>query len=381
MSARLDQRLRDALAARESAGLLRRLTPRSADDARVNLAGNDYLDLAHDPAVLVAAAEALHTWGASSSASPLVTGYTELHAQLERLLAAWHGYPHGLLLNSGYAANGAVLGQLPKAGDVVLADRLIHASMVDGILSSGARLRRFAHNDIDALEMMLAEEAGRDGVIFVVTESIYSMDGDAPDLPRLAALRERHGFTWVLDEAHATGWHGPNGSGLQEEQGCRAAADVVVGTLGKALGSQGAYVLCHNADILSTLVNLAGEFVYSTHLAPPAVAAAIAAVGRAKALAPERPWLHRMSREWRAGLCEAGFAVPDGHSPIIPVVLGDPVRTLRVAEALRASGFLVSAMRPPTVPDGTARLRISLHRGLNENVRAGFIAALKGVSL
>ena len=379
MSARLDQRLREALAARESAGLLRRLTPRSADDTRVNLAGNDYLDLAHDPAVLIAAAEALHTWGASSSASPLVTGYTELHAQLERLLAAWHGYPHGLLLNSGYAANGAVLGQLPRVGDVVLADRLIHASMVDGILSSGARLRRFAHNDIDALEMMLSEESDRDGVIFVVTESIYSMDGDAPDLARIAALRARHGFTWVLDEAHATGWHGPNGSGLQEEQGCRAAADVVVGTLGKALGSQGAYVLCHNPDILSTLVNLAGEFVYSTHLAPPAVAAAIAAVGRAKALAAERPWLHRMSQEWRAGLCEAGFAVPDGHSPIIPVVLGDPVRTLRVAEALRASGFLVSAIRPPTVPDGTARLRISLHRGLNENARAGFIAALKGV--
>lgn len=381
MSARLDQRLREALAARESAGLLRRLAPRAPDDTRVNLAGNDYLDLAHDPAVLVAAAEALHTWGASSSASPLVTGYTELHAKLERELAAWHGYPHALVMNSGYAANAAVLGQLPRAGDVVLADRLIHASMVNGILASGARLRRFAHNDLDALEMLLAEEAARDGVTFVVTESVYSMDGDAPDLARLAALRDRHGFVWVLDEAHATGWHGPNGSGLQEEQGCRAAADVVVGTLGKALGSQGAYVLCHNPDILTTLVNLAGEFVYSTHLAPPAAAAALAAVGRAKALATDRPWLHRMSRSWRAGLCEAGFAVPDGHSPIIPLVLGDPVRTLRTADALRAAGFLVSAIRPPTVPDGTARLRLSLHRGLNEDARAGFVAALKGVSL
>ena len=381
MSARLDQRLREALAARESAGLLRKLAPRAPDDTRVNLAGNDYLDLAHDPAVLVAAAEALHTWGASSSASPLVTGYTELHAKLERELAAWHGYPHALVMNSGYAANAAVLGQLPRAGDVVLADRLIHASMVNGILASGARLRRFAHNDLDALEMLLAEEAARDGVTFVVTESIYSMDGDAPDLARLAALRDRHGFVWVLDEAHATGWHGPNGSGLQEEQGCGAAADVVVGTLGKALGSQGAYVLCHNPDILATLVNLAGEFVYSTHLAPPAAAAALAAVGRAKALATDRPWLHRMSRSWRAGLCEAGFAVPDGHSPIIPLVLGDPVRTLRTADALRAAGFLVSAIRPPTVPDGTARLRLSLHRGLNEDARAGFVAALKGVSL
>ena len=380
MSERLERRLREALAKREAAGLLRHLRPRAADDARVNLAANDYLSLARDPAVLIAAAEALHRWGASASASALVTGYTELHAQLERELAAWHGYPHALVMTTGYAANQAVLGQLPKAGDVVLADRLIHASMVNGILASGARLRRFAHNDLDALEMLLAEEAGRDGSVFVVTESLYSMDGDAPDLRRLAELRARHAFVWILDEAHATGWYGETGSGLQEAQGCRAAADIVVGTLGKALGSQGAYVLCHNPDIRATLVNQAGEYVYSTHLAPPAAAAALAAIGRAKALAGERPRLHRLGREWRAALVEAGYAVPEGDSPIIPVVLGDPVRTLRIAEALREAGFMVSAIRPPTVPDGTARLRLSLHRGLTSNQRDGFIAALKGVS-
>jgi 8-amino-7-oxononanoate synthase len=173
MKDRVDQRLREALAAREAAGLLRKTTARPSTDTLTNLAGNDYLDLAHDPAVLIAAAEALHTWGASASASALVTGYTELHAKLEETLAAWYGYPHALLMNSGYAANGAVLGQLPKPGDVVLADRLIHASMVNGILASGARLRRFAHNDLDALELMLVEESARDGAIFVVTESIY----------------------------------------------------------------------------------------------------------------------------------------------------------------------------------------------------------------
>lgn len=381
MKDRVDQRLREALAAREDAGLLRKITARPSTDSRTNLAGNDYLDLAHDPAVLIAAAEALHTWGASASASALVTGYTELHAKLEETLAAWHGYPHALLMNSGYAANGAVLGQLPKPGDVVLADRLIHASMVNGILSSGARLRRFAHNDLDALELMLVEESGRDGAVFVVTESIYSMDGDAPDLSRLTALRARHGFVWILDEAHATGWHGLSGSGLQEEQGCRAAADVVVGTLGKALGSQGAYVLCHNPDIRETLVNLAGEFVYSTHLAPSAVAAALAAISRTHDLSVDRPRWHNLSREWREGLSEAGFSVPSGHSPIIPIVMGDAVRALKVAEGLRASGFLVAAIRPPTVPDGTARVRISLHRNLTENTRAGFIAALKGLNL
>ena len=381
MSDSLSQRLRAALDERAARGLLRRTIARAADDPRVNLADNDYLALSRHPDVLAAAAEALRRWGASAAASPLVTGYTALHAALEAELAAWHRYPHALVMNSGFAANGAVLGGLPKAGDLVLADRLIHASMIDGILRSGARLRRFAHNDLDALEVLLAESAGHAGQVFVATESVYSMDGDAPDLARLAALRDRHGFTWVLDEAHATGWHGVTGSGLQEEQGVPGAADIVVGTLGKGLGSQGAYVLSRAPEVRETLVNFAGEFVYSTHLAPPAAAAALAAIGVARSLADERPRLHRMSRDWRQGLSEAGFAVPDGHSPIVPLVLGAPDRTLRAAEALRASGFLVSAIRPPTVPDGTSRIRLSLRRGLREADREAFLSVLKGAAL
>lgn len=381
MSDGLLARLRAALGERAAQGLLRRTAPRARDDSRVNLADNDYLALSRHPDVVAAAAVALRDWGASSSASPLVTGYTALHASLEAELAAWHRYPHALVMNSGFAANGAVLGGLPKAGDLVLADRLIHASMIDGILRSGARLRRFAHNDLDALEVLLAESAGRAGQVFVATESVYSMDGDAPDLARLAALRDRHGFTWVLDEAHATGWHGETGSGLQEEQGVPGAADIVVGTLGKGLGSQGAYVLSRAPEVRETLVNFAGEFVYSTHLAPPAAAAALAAIGVARSLAAERPRLHRMSREWRQGLCEAGFAVPLGHSPVIPLVLGAPDRTMRAAESLRAGGFLVSSIRPPTVPDGTSRLRLSLRRGLREADREGFLSVLKGAAL
>lgn len=378
MSEGLRRRLAEALAERESAGLLRHLRVRHAADRRVNLADNDYLGLSRHPDVLAAAEEALRAWGASSSASPLVTGYTEVHAALEADLADWHGYPQALVMNSGYAANAAVLGRLPRPGDLVLADRLIHGSMVEGILRSGARLVRFPHNDLDALEARLAEAGGRE--TFVVTESVYSMDGDSPDLARLAALRDRHGFTWVLDEAHATGWHGASGSGLQEEAGVRGAADIVVGTLGKALGSQGAYVLCREAAVRDTLVNLAGEFVYSTHLAPAAAAAALAAARIARGLASERPVLHALSREWRAGLAEAGFAVPSGHSPILPVVLGDPSATLAAAAALAEAGFLVSGIRPPTVPEGTSRLRVSLRRGLPEAAREGFLAALKGAT-
>jgi 8-amino-7-oxononanoate synthase len=323
---------------------------------------------------------ALQEWGASASASPLVTGYTEIHQKLEQTLAAWQGYAHGLVMNTGFSANSAVLGGLPKKGDLILADRLVHASMLDGIMASGARLRRFAHNDLDALELMLHEEPALDGVIFVVTESVYSMDGDSPDLKRLASLRKRFGFCWVLDEAHATGWYGATGSGLQEGQGALAAADIVVGTLGKGLGSQGAYVLSHAPEVRDALINFAGEFVYSTYLAPSCAAAALAAVGRVKGMSGERSELHALSHAWRDGLVEAGFAVPSGDSPIIPLILGDSDVTLKYATALRAAGFMVSAIRPPTVPVRTGRIRISLRRGLSPAVLSSFVSALKGVS-
>ena len=380
MNEALLQRLRQSLAQREGSSLRRKLTARASADTRVNLADNDYLGLSRDPAVVAAGVAALQEWGASSSASPLVTGYTEIHQQLEQTLAAWQGYAHGLVMNTGFSANSAVLGGLPKKGDLILADRLVHASMLDGIMASGARLRRFAHNDLDALELMLHEEPALDGVIFVVTESVYSMDGDSPDLKRLASLRKRFGFCWVLDEAHATGWYGATGSGLQEEQGAFAAADIVVGTLGKGLGSQGAYVLSHAPEVRDALINFAGEFVYSTYLAPSCAAAALAAVERVKGMSAERADLQALSHAWRDGLVEAGFAVPSGDSPIIPLILGDSDVTLKYATALRAAGFMVSAIRPPTVPVRTGRIRISLRRGLSPAVLPSFLAALKGVS-
>ncbi len=381
MNEALLQRLRQSLAQREGSSLRRKLTARASADTRVNLADNDYLGLSRDPAVVAAGVAALQEWGASSSASPLVTGYTEIHQQLEHTLAAWQGYEYGLVMNTGFSANSAVLGGLPKKGDLILADRLVHASMLDGIMASGARLRRFAHNDLDALELMLHEEPALDGVIFVVTESVYSMDGDSPDLKRLASLRKRFGFCWVLDEAHATGWYGSTGSGLQEAQGAFAAADIVVGTLGKGLGSQGAYVLSHAPEVRDSLINFAGEFVYSTYLAPSCAAAALAAVERVKGMSGERAELHALSHAWRDGLLEAGFAVPSGDSPIIPLILGDSDVTLKYATALRAAGFMVSAIRPPTVPVRTGRIRISLRRGLSPTVLSSFVAALKGVSV
>jgi 8-amino-7-oxononanoate synthase len=206
------------------------------------------------------------------------------------------------------------------------------------------------------------------------------MDGDSPDLKRLASLRKRFGFCWVLDEAHATGWYGATGSGLQKAQGAFAAADIVVGTLGKGLGSQGAYVLSHASEVRDALINFAGEFVYSTYLAPSCAAAALAAVERVKGMSAERAELHALSHAWRDGLVEAGFAVPSGDSPIIPLILGDSDVTLKYATALRSAGFMVSAIRPPTVPVRTGRIRISLRRGLSPAVLSSFVSALKGVT-
>ena len=179
MNDALVQRLRKSLGERQGSSLRRKLVARAVDDARINLADNDYLGLARDPVVVEAGITALRAWGASSSASPLVTGYTQLHQQLEHTLAAWQGYAHGLVLNTGFAANSAVLGGLPKAGDLVLADRLVHASMLEGIMASGARLRRFPHNDLDALELMLHEEPALAGVIFVTRRGA----GIGPELP------------------------------------------------------------------------------------------------------------------------------------------------------------------------------------------------------
>jgi 8-amino-7-oxononanoate synthase len=296
---------------------------------------------------------------------------------LEQALTAWHGYQHGLLWNSGFAANAAVLSLLPRRGDVVLADRLIHASMVAGIIRSGARLRRFPHNDLDGLRAMLAAESVRDGAVFVVTESIFSMDGDGPDLSALARLRAEFGFFWVLDEAHATGWFGDTGAGALEAQGCLAEPDLLVGTLGKALGAQGAYTLFREGALRQWLLNEAEEFVYSTYLAPPAAGAALAALNRVRELAPGRPALHRISRSWRAAMRSFGAEVPDGESPIVPVLLRSADRAVQVQRQLLERGFRVSCIRPPTVPEGTARLRISLRRGLTDAQREAFTVALK----
>ncbi|HZZ56897.1 MAG TPA: aminotransferase class I/II-fold pyridoxal phosphate-dependent enzyme, partial [Opitutaceae bacterium] len=375
----LPARWRTALDSRRAAHLLRQIRVRDTACDQLNLADNDYLDLARDPAVIAAAADSLRHHGTSAAASPLITGWKSTHETLVQTLCGWLGFSHGLLWTSGYAANSAVLGTLPEKGDLIFADRLIHASMVAGLVRSGARFKRYPHLDLDRLELELSQAPSDAGTAFVVTETIFSMDGDYPDLRRLARLKRDYRFILIVDEAHGLGWYGPTGSGLVAECGIAEDVDVLVGTLGKTLGSGGAFTLFRNKDLRDYLVNHAGEFIYSTALPPPAAAAALAAIGRIRELAAgQRAWREQSSR-FRAQLRAAGWNAPPGDSPIVPVPLGDEAAALRAARALRGEGILAAAVRPPTVPAGTSRLRFSLKRTFEAAAAKRVLDALDGV--
>lgn len=369
-------RCRGELAERDRKSIRRRLRVASPRPSDLNLADNDYLELAEDPAVIAAASgEAARR--SSASAAPLISGWREPHERLVRELTAWHGIGHGLLWSSGYAANSAVLGTLPRRGDLILADRLIHHSLIAGALRSGAQVRRYAHLDLDQLERLLREGNAAGRQVFVVTESVYSMDGDYPDLGRLAELRRAFGFCWMLDEAHGVGWYGPQGAGLARRAGVQGEVDVLVGTLGKALASGGAYTLFQEEAARDHLVNFAGEFVYSTSLPPANAAAAGAAVRRIRELAADQPIWQAASRDFRARLRAAGWNAPEGDSPILPVRLDDEESAVSLAAALRAAGIWVGAVRPPTVPVGTSRLRISIKRSFGSGDAERVLAAME----
>jgi len=356
------QRIEQELDRRRQDNLLREL--RLFEDLRINLCGNDYLDLRRHPRVLAAAHEAAEAYGSSSAASPLLSGFLPCHAALLEKLRAWKKKPAGMLFNTGFMANQAVLRHLPGARDLVLADRLIHHSMAQALAAGRARFMRYPHLDLDRLEQMLAAGAGRYETIFVATESVFSMDGDRVDLARLAELKTRWPFVLILDEAHGTGVYGPSGAGLAEETGAEDAVDILVGTLGKALASMGAYVLARDPRVVDYLINLSGEFVYSTFLPPSQAGAAMAAIELVQTSNEERAALRALAKGFRRRLASLGWPMDASDSPIVPVLTGESGRAMELRDRLLASGILVGAVRPPTVPKGTARLRISLHAGI-----------------
>lgn len=324
----------------------------------LNFASNDYLDLAHHPLTIAAARDAASTWGTGATASRLVTGTLTLHEELESQLAAHKGYPAALLFGSGYLANAGLIAALASDGDAIIADKLIHASILDAAKLSGARLFRFQHNDVDHLRAVTLR-AGKFRRLLVVTESVFSMDGDLAPLREIADVAQEIGALLIVDEAHATGVFGPHGSGRVRELHLEHAVNVSMFTLSKALGGYGGGVACSRL-LRDWFINKARSFIYTTALPPPVVAAASAAVS----LLGEHPdWGRELlgrAAFLRAELQARGLDTLDSASQIVPVLVGDNAKTLRVASRLRAEGILVAAIRPPTVPPGTARLRLSL---------------------
>jgi glycine C-acetyltransferase/8-amino-7-oxononanoate synthase len=319
------------------------------------LCSNNYLGLADHPQVREAAAEAAMRWGAGAGASRLVSGNMEPHRRLEARLAEFKGYEAALLFGSGYLANTGAIAALAGAGEVVFSDELNHASIVDGCRLSRAETFVYRHGDLEHLAWGLQEAGGRGALI--VTDGVFSMDGDVAPLPELLELARRHGCRLLVDEAHATGAIGPGGRGAVAAAGLSGEVDVVVGTLGKALGSYGAYA-CATAETVDFLLNAARPFVFSTAPPPPSVAAAAAALELVSAARVER--LQANAERFRAALAAAGLDVGHSRTQIVPLEVGAAEPTMGLCERLLERGVFAQGIRPPTVPAGSSRLRFTV---------------------
>jgi 8-amino-7-oxononanoate synthase len=375
------------LAALEGRGLRRSLEPLGpaqgpvveVDGRRlVNLCSNDYLALAGDPRLRRAAAESAARDGAGSGASRLVAGDLPVHRALEARLAGLCGTEGALLFGAGYLANAGVPAALAGRDDAIFSDALNHASLVDGALLARAERVRYRHRDVQELSDLLARTRARRKL--VVTDAIFSMDGDAAPLREIADLCDRHGAMLYVDEAHATGVLGATGAGLAEALGVAQRVDVHMGTLGKALGSGGAFV-AGERRLVDWLVSRARTFVFTTAPVPAASAAALAALEIVAREPERRAHLAALTGRMRAGLARLGFDVSQVVAPIFPVVLGTEARAVAASRALRERGFFVRAIRPPTVPAGTSRLRVVVTAGHDAAQVDAFLGALEEVLL
>lgn len=343
----------------------------------VNFSSNDYLGLASDDRLKQAAIAAVQQYGTGSTASRLICGTNPLIAELETELARFKQAEAALVFNSGYQANVAILQAILRSGDFVFCDKLNHASLMDGCLLSGANWSRYRHLDLDHLEEKLKKAPA--GVRkWVVTDSVFSMDGDYPDLLRLVEIAERYGALVMVDEAHATGLYGANGSGLCEQFGIQNRVALQMGTFSKALGSSGAYV-AGSKVLIDWLVNHARGFIYSTAQSPAVIGASLAAVKLAHSTPSLKEQLWRnvacMEKAIRSTGLESRISLPL-RSPIVPVLIGESAETLRVSRALLEAGYFVQGIRPPTVPPKTGRLRIALSAAHTPAQIEGLVQAL-----
>ena len=354
--------LDEALADRRDRSLMRKLRVRPVERAR-DFSSNDYLALRHDPRLHLAGIEAAALYGSGAGSSPAVSGWTTAHETLAKEMAGWKEAEGALLFSSGYVANQSTVAALVGTGDVIYADRLSHACLIDGARLSGATLKVFPHNDLGRLETVLNRDQGRYRRRLIITESIFSMDGDAAPLVELAALAERFQAMMVVDEAHATGLFGAHGAGMVESLGLGELPFLVrLGTLSKAVGVQGGFVV-GSQKLIDWLVQSARGWIYSTAISPYLAGAAEESIR----IIREEPWRRvqalQMADSLRQELRKNGWNVAEGVGPIVPLILGDVELALKIGQKLEDQGFAVGVIRPPTVPKGTARLRISVNAG------------------
>ncbi len=354
------------LEAREYSGLLRELTPALPDTpgcvnyggtSYVNFSGNDYLGLAHHPELIERSGAWAERYGAGAGASRLVTGNLDLFEGIEQKVASLKGHGSALVMASGFQTNAAVLqAVLDKkvlgAEPLVFSDRLNHASMHFGCQAAGVRQHRYRHCDMDHLETLLAKHEQDNKPKFILTESVFSMDGDIAPMIEVAKLARTHGVTLICDDAHATGVLGEGGKGLSE------GADIVIGTFSKALGSYGAYVACSNL-MRDYLVNRCSGLIYSTALPPQILGAIDASLDLLPRLDAERAHVAKLAAHFRKEAHALGFDTGASATQIVPVIVGETDAALALSVKLKRAGFWATAIRPPTVPDGTARLRLA----------------------
>ncbi len=329
----------------------------------LNFCSNDYLGLANHPEVIRAMQDGVAKWGVGGGASHLVIGHSGPHHELEEALAEFTGRPRALLFSTGYMANLAAVTALVGQGDTVLEDRLNHASLLDAGLLSGARFSRYLHNDAESLGKRLGKA---EGSTLVVTDGVFSMDGDLAELPALCAQARRHGAWMMVDDAHGFGALGAIGAGVVEHFGLELDdVPVLVGTLGKAFGTAGAFV-AGSDELIETLIQFARPYIYTTSQPPAVACATLKSMELLRSEGWRREHLQRMVARLREGAAQIGLTLMDSPTPIQPVLIGDSARALRLSALLRERGILVGAIRPPTVPAGSARLRITLSAAHSE---------------
>lgn len=343
----------------------------------VNLSSNNYLGLAFHPQLRQAASTALKEYGCSTSSSPLVSGYTKFHAELGARLAGHQRAEQALVFNSGYLANLGILSSLMGEGDIIFSDQFNHASIIAGCRLSKARVEVYPHNDLGALKKLL-KRTGPHRRQLIVTESIFSMDGDKAPLRRLVELAERYNAWVMVDEAHAFGVLGEEGRGLAEVDGVASRVQVRMGTFGKALGSFGAFI-AGKEELINYLVNRCRPFIYSTALPAHLCAAALKALDLVEAGDDRRERLSQNAASFREGLKSLGYDTMGSESQIVPVLTGDVRTTLKMGEALLKEGVYAPVIRPPTVPINLSRLRCSLTAAHTEDDLKKAVAAFSKV--